>query len=82
MLKELLLSLRMKGALNSLETVSKIKGKDEFARALLQAECDYRHQQALERGIKKASFPIDKTWNEIDHTLNCVFRSKRSPIPF
>jgi len=60
----------MKGALNSLDSLSKIKGKDEFVQALLQAECDYRHQQALERGIKKASFPIDKAWNEIDHRLN------------
>lgn len=60
----------MKGALNSLDSISRIKGKDEFVQALLQAECDYRQQKALERSMKKASFPIDKAWNEIDHALN------------
>lgn len=70
MLKKTLVALKMKGALNALENLSKIKDKDEFVQALLQAECDYRHQKALERGLKKASFPIDKDWGEIDHTLN------------
>ena len=71
MLKEILISLKMKGALKSLEDLSRIKGKDEFVRALLQAECDYRHQQALERCLKKASFPIDKDWSEINPALGC-----------
>jgi DNA replication protein DnaC len=70
MLKKALTSLRMTGSLNALENLSKIQNKDEFAIALLQAECDHRHQKALERGLKAASFPIDKAWNEIDHTLN------------
>jgi DNA replication protein DnaC len=70
MLKEILIALKMRGSLNALEDLSKIKGKDEFAQALLQAECNYRHQKALERGLKAASFPIDKAWSEIDHSLN------------
>ena len=70
MLKEILIALKMRGALNALEDLSKIKGKDEFAQALLQAECNYRHQKTLERGLKAASFPIDKAWSEIDHSLN------------
>lgn len=70
MLKKALTSLRMTGALSALENLSKIQNKDEFATALLQAECDYRHQKALERGLKAAAFPIDKVWDEIDPTLN------------
>lgn len=70
MLKKTLVSLKMNGALNALEDLSKIKDKDMFVQALLQAECDYRHQRKLERGLKSASFPIDKAWNEIDQTLN------------
>jgi DNA replication protein DnaC len=70
MLRKTLVALKMKGALNSLEDISKIKDKDEFVQALLQAECDYRNQKALERGLKKASFPIDKIWSEINPSLN------------
>jgi DNA replication protein DnaC len=70
MLKEILTTLKMNGALNVLEGLSKIKNRDEFIHSLLKAECDYRHQKALERGLKKATFPIDKAWNEIDHSLN------------
>jgi len=70
MLRKTLTALKMKGSLNALEDISKIKGKDEYAQALLQAEFDYRHQKTLERGLKAASFPIDKVWSEIDHTLN------------
>jgi DNA replication protein DnaC len=70
MLRDTLIELKMKGAINALEDVYKIKNRDEFAEALLQAECEYRQQKALESGLKSASFPIDKVWNEIDHTLN------------
>lgn len=70
MLQKILVSLKMKGALNALESLKAIQNKDEFTIALLQAEFKYRHQKALERGLKAATFPIDKVWNEIDHTLN------------
>lgn len=70
MLKEILIALKMKGAVNALEDLSEIKDKDEFAQALLQAEYDYRRQKMLEKGVKSASFPVDKVWSEIDHTLN------------
>ena len=36
----------------------------------MQAECNYRKQRALERGLKAASFPIEKAWSEIDPSLN------------
>jgi DNA replication protein DnaC len=70
MLTEILNALKMRGALNALEDLAKIKGKEEYVQALLQAECNYRKQKALERGVKAASFPIDKAWSEIDHSLN------------
>lgn len=70
MLKKALVSLRMTGALNALENISGVKNRDDFATALLQAECDYRHQKKLEKGLKAASFPVDKVWNEIDPELN------------
>ena len=50
MLKKILTALKMKGAINALEGLSKIKDRDEFIQSLLQAEYDYRHQKALERG--------------------------------
>ena len=70
MLEKTLIALNMKGSLNSLESLSKIKDKIEFVQALLEAECDYRQQKALERNLKKASFPIDKVWSEINPALN------------
>jgi len=70
MLEKILAKLNMKGSINSLESVSKIKDKVEFSQALLQAECDYRQQKALERSLKSASFPIDKVWSDINPTLN------------
>lgn len=70
MLEKTLALLNMKGSLKSLEGLSKIKDKNEFVQALLQAECDYRQQKALERSLKNASFPIDKVWSEINPALN------------
>ena len=70
MLRKILMTLKMRGSLNCLEDLSRIKGRDEFVQALLQAECNYRHQRALDIGLKRASFPIDKEWSEIDHMLN------------
>ena len=70
MLRKALTSLRMTGALNALGNLPKNQNKEDFATALLLAECDYRHQKALERGLKMAAFPIDKTWDEIDTALN------------
>jgi DNA replication protein DnaC len=70
MLKKVLISLRMTGALHALDNLPESKNKEDFAMALLQAECEYRHQKALERGLKAAAFPIDKAWDEIDPALN------------
>jgi len=70
MLEKTLALLNMKGSINALESISKIKDKIEFVQALLQAECDYRQQKAFERILKQASFPIDKVWSEINPALN------------
>src|SRR6185295_1981492 len=40
MLEKTLALLNMKGSINALESISKIKDKIEFVKALLQAECD------------------------------------------
>jgi DNA replication protein DnaC len=70
MLKNLLSDLKMHGALEAMESISHIKGKEEFSLAMLQAECDYRHQKAITQRLNKATFPIDKDWSEIDPSLN------------
>jgi DNA replication protein DnaC len=70
MLRKILAELKMKGALQAMENVCKIEGKEEFTLALLQAECDYRHQRALERRLNTAKFPTNKGWDEIDPKLN------------
>ena len=70
MLKKALISLRMTGALHALDNLPESKNKEDFAIALLQAECEYRKQKALERGLRMAAFPIDKAWDEIDPALN------------
>lgn len=70
MLEKILNALNMKGSIKMLESLSKIKDKNEFVQALLQAECDYRQQKALERILKNASFPVDKVWSEINPELN------------
>lgn len=70
MLKELLTELRLYGSLGAIETINRIQGRDEFVLALLEAEREYRYQQALTRRLINASFPIDKEWSDIDPTLN------------
>lgn len=70
MLKETLLSLRMYGALQALESFSRIEGREAYITALLEAEIKYREQKKTDTRMKYASFPSDKEWNEIDKSLN------------
>lgn len=70
MLIKILTDLRMKGALGAYENLQKIKDRNEFATALLQAEYDYKQHLLIERRLKKATFSIDKEWHEIDPSLN------------
>lgn len=70
MLKQLLIHLKMEGALRALESLNKIEKKIEFATALLQAEYEHKQQILLGRRLKRASFAVDKEWDEIDSSLN------------
>ena len=71
MLRQLLVDLNMKGALQAIETIcQQTKRGEEFSIALLQAERDHRWHCALERRVGSAKFPTNKRWDEIDPTLN------------
>lgn len=70
MIKEYLLSLRMHGALDALEGISRIQEKEEYALALLKAEQEYREQKKMSVRLTSAAFPSDKEWDEIDPALN------------
>ena len=70
MIKEYLLSLRMHGALDALEVISRIKDKEEYVLALLKAEQEHREQKKMAVRVSSATFPSDKEWNEIDPSLN------------
>src|SRR3990167_7835944 len=72
MLKDILLSLRMYGALEALETgiFSRIEGKEEYTLEILKAEFRYRERKQAARRLKAAVFPSDKDWEEIDKKLN------------
>lgn len=70
MLKDTLLTLRMFGSLQALESFSRIEEKEAYVTALLKAELEYREQKKTDRRLNLASFPTDKEWTEIDKTLN------------
>jgi DNA replication protein DnaC len=70
MIKDLLISLKMKGALGALENIKGVTDRDSFVTALLHAEQEYRDLGASRRRLAKAKFPIDKEWRDIDEQLN------------
>lgn len=70
MLTKLLSDLKMKGALEVITSLRAKVGEEKFATSLLQAEYEFRVQQALTKRIHQAKFPIDREWHELDHTLN------------
>ena len=70
MIKNLLDSLKMKGALEALDRLEEISDRDSFVMALLQAECDDREIRASRRRLANAKFPVDKEWSDIDSSLN------------
>jgi len=70
MIKKLLTSLKMLGALEVLDHLDNLKERDQFLAALLQAEIDYRDQRANTRRLSQAKFPTEKEWRDIDHALN------------
>lgn len=71
MLTEILIKLKMQGAFKELEKLQKtVKGRDDFAYELLQAEYEYRSGCAKKRRMAKANFPKIKEWVEIKSELN------------
>lgn len=70
MIKNLLESLKMKGALEALDRLAETTDRDSFVIALLQAECKDREMRANKRRLANAKFPVDKEWADIDSSLN------------
>ena len=60
MIQELLISLKMKGALDALDQSDHLKERDSFLIALLQAEIEYRQLRANIRRLSLAKFPTEK----------------------
>lgn len=70
MIKELLSSLRMTGALEVVDHLDDLKERDQFLVALLKAEIEHREQGANKRRLSQAKFPTEKEWRDIDQSLN------------
>lgn len=70
MIKNLLASLKMKGALAAFSQLERISDRDSFVIALLQAEHEAQKLRADKRRLAQAKFPVDKEWCDIDLSLN------------
>lgn len=70
MLREMLASLKLNGALEALADCDIVGDKKEYALALLKAESNYRAHRAMQRRLSCAKFPVQKTWVDLDHALN------------
>lgn len=70
MIEDLLIKLKMHGALSALESLSKIANKDQYLLGLLKAEEAHRENQASKRRLLLAKFPTDKEWTDINKDLN------------
>lgn len=70
MIKDLLTSLKMKGALEALEDLDSLKERDQFLAALLKAEIDHKKLRSNKRRLAQAKFPAEKDWRDLDPSLN------------
>jgi DNA replication protein DnaC len=70
MIEDLLVKLKMKGALASLPNLKELKDKEQLLIALLQAEVSHRENQIAKRRLSQAKFPVEKEWSDIDKELN------------
>ncbi len=70
MIKELLISLKMAGAMEAFDEAATLKDRDQFLISLLQSELNYREKRANKRRLSQAKFPTEKDWRDIDHSLN------------
>lgn len=55
MIKDLLTKLKMKGALEALQSLDQLKGRDEFLTALLKSEIEYKELRANKRRLLQGS---------------------------
>ena len=70
MIKDLLSSLRMSGAIEALDHLSDLKEREPYLIALLKAELDHRELNANKRRLSQAKFPVEKEWRDLDRALN------------
>lgn len=70
MIKDLLTSLKMPGALEALKHIDHLKERDPFLIALLKAEIEHKEQRSNKRRLSQAKFPTEKEWRDIDPDLN------------
>jgi len=70
MIKDLLLNLKMYGALNRIEQLNKIKDRELFLQELLETEIEFRETKTAKRRLSQAKFPSDKDWGDLDKDLN------------
>lgn len=69
-ISELLLALKMRGAFEAIESFSGLQDKEEYARAILASEYEYREQNRTKRRLSTARFPTEKEWDDFDPALN------------
>jgi len=70
MIKDLLKTLKMNGAIEALPSLEKVKDKIQFLTGLLQSEIEYRDIRLVKRRLSQAKFPVEKEWCDIDQDLN------------
>lgn len=70
MIKDLLTTLKMKGAIGVLGEIEHLKDRDQFLITLLQAEVEDRKSRANKRRLSQANLPTDKEWRDINPELN------------
>ncbi len=70
MIEDLLIKLKMRGALSALSSLEDTKDKNQFLIGLLQAETTHRENQTAKRRLSQAKFPTEKEWSDIDKDLN------------
>lgn len=70
MIKELLASLKMRGALEIFEQIDHLKERDQFLIALLKGEIEHKEARSNKRRLFQAKFPTEKEWRDIDSSLN------------
>lgn len=77
MIEDLLIALKMKGALEALGRLQELKERDQFLTALLKAEVEDRELRSNKRRLLQAKFPTEKEWVDIDTSFNASIDFKK-----